>query len=230
MAATAGETPVLTAGTSTRTAEERVTTASTTVGGPDNRSSESSSNGGHDVLGVSASVGHDHWAQHALSAVHPAPATTTAAEDESKSASGPETSGSLPSVAERVAERRRKFHSGRQLELKNLPDGCTEQVSQPARRRESQASDNGRGKFSRPSAFRGCIGRGEAAMRRRERVRSVRPFSIVALSPLSRASFVGSPRFWPFPSPSWPPRANALEEINVRTQIPIEKCPSANIY
>jgi hypothetical protein len=31
-------------------------------------------------------------------------------------------------VKRKVLERKRKFHTGRPLELKNLPEGCTEQV------------------------------------------------------------------------------------------------------
>ena len=31
-------------------------------------------------------------------------------------------------IERRVLEKKRKFHTGRQLELKNLPEGCTEQV------------------------------------------------------------------------------------------------------
>ena len=31
-------------------------------------------------------------------------------------------------VAQKILEKKRKFHTGRVLELKNLPDGCTEQV------------------------------------------------------------------------------------------------------
>ena len=96
---------------------------------------------------VSASVGHDHWANDVLKAV-----------DKAKSSSGSTASGSnspesdcdgasdggglsrptavvavhpadlVASVKAKVLEKKRKFHTGRSLELKNLPDGCVEQV------------------------------------------------------------------------------------------------------
>lgn len=93
---------------------------------------------------VSASVGHDHWANDVLKAV-----------DKAKSSSGSTASGSnspessycdaasdgggrpavlvpatdsAASVKAKVLEKKRKFHTGRCLELKNLPDGCVEQV------------------------------------------------------------------------------------------------------
>ena len=66
-------------------------------------------------LEASASVGHDHWANDVLRAIGGPPDASTSppAED---------------AVARKVMEKKRKFHSGRMLELKNLPDGCTEQV------------------------------------------------------------------------------------------------------
>lgn len=84
-------------------------------------------------LGVSASVGHDHWANDVLSAVHDKAASPAASSDGGGS-SGPAVAAPPPpltaeeAVAARVAEKKRKFHSGRMLELKNLPDGCTEEV------------------------------------------------------------------------------------------------------
>ncbi len=107
-------------------------------------------------LAVSASVGHDHWASDVLSAVQPSSEATSAststgsdqqapaavavaaesvpASAESATttvADGRKEDGKVFSVEDLVMEKKRKFHSGRMLELKNLPDGCTEQVSQP---------------------------------------------------------------------------------------------------
>ena len=82
-------------------------------------------------LGVSASVGHDHWANDVLSAVadndadrEASPPAVTSAEQTQPQQPEP----ALDPVAAKVAEKKRKFHSGRMLELKNLPDGCTEEV------------------------------------------------------------------------------------------------------
>ncbi len=116
-------------------------------------------------VGVSASVGHDHWASDVLSAVdshkklghqnEKSGSTGSAGSSAGSSGSGsnsPESfcdAGSdggqqpLPSatstrpgsildhatvVKSKVLEKKRKFHTGRCLELKNLPDGCVEQV------------------------------------------------------------------------------------------------------
>lgn len=92
----------------------------------------------HPQLGVSASVGHDHWANHVLSAVqdHREGAAAAAAEAATEPAASTvaATGSSGPSVKEIILEKKRKFHSGRMLELKNLPDGCTEQVGKKAHR------------------------------------------------------------------------------------------------
>ena len=70
---------------------------------------------------VSASVGHDHWANDVLKAV---------ADRRSESVSPNNVNEAASSVQSKVNERKRKFHSERVLELKNLPEGCTEQVRQ----------------------------------------------------------------------------------------------------
>ena len=84
-------------------------------------------------LGVSASVGHDHWASDVLSAVKggaeepPPPPPPAPARPRSESPPPRAASPSDP-VARLVLERKKRFHSGRMLEVKNLPDECTEQV------------------------------------------------------------------------------------------------------
>ena len=134
------------------------------------------------TVGVSASVGHDHWANDVLNAVSgsaPAGASVNSASGTTGSGlgSGSNSPGSTSSggcgearsptntvspyeiedsnfnnglaphqhstnnetvlsclidkatlVKRKVLERKRKFHTGRPLELKNLPDGCNEQV------------------------------------------------------------------------------------------------------
>ena len=99
-------------------------------------------------LDVSASVGHDQ--DHLFRHIPDANGTAAAAGDEcshgvqdaaaaesdaaaaSPPAAAPETESApsppLDPVAQLVLAKKRKFHSGRVLELKNLPDGCTEQV------------------------------------------------------------------------------------------------------
>ena len=90
---------------------------------------------------VSASVGHDHWANDVLKAVDKA-----ASIDGSAGSNSPESycdsenggqrvvgpcgllENSVEAVKSKVLEKKRKFHTGRSLELKNLPDGCVEQV------------------------------------------------------------------------------------------------------
>ena len=130
-------------------------------------------------VGVSASVGHDHWANDVLNAVSgsaPGGASVNSASGTTGSGlgSGSNSPGSTSSggcgearsptntvssyeiedtfnngahqhtsnneigtsclldkatlVKRKVLERKRKFHTGRPLELKNLPEGCTEQV------------------------------------------------------------------------------------------------------
>ena len=74
------------------------------------------------ALGVSASVGHDHWANDVLSVV---PTPVNESSDDKSSVDDP-----ADLVARKVLEKKRKFHAGRLLELKNLPDGCSEQVRQ----------------------------------------------------------------------------------------------------
>ena len=87
---------------------------------------------------VSASVGHDHWANDVLKAVDKAKAESI---DGSAGSNSPESycdsetgvsrfnvDNSVEVVKAKVLEKKRKFHTGRSLELKNLPDGCVEQV------------------------------------------------------------------------------------------------------
>ena len=102
------------------------------------------------VISASASVGHDHWANEVLSAVQPESSSSggTAESDGAKVNGGktaekpvkqetpsakaatkpPVASTPAGRVAQVIATKKRQFHSGRFLELKNLPDGCTEQV------------------------------------------------------------------------------------------------------
>ncbi len=110
-------------------------------------------------LGVSASVGHDDWASDVLSAVpvaaapeqppppHPAaveasslptvavPSQTVPSDPpkvvkvEESTPVPEEPDPPLDPVARLVLDKKRKFHAGRMLEVKNLPD-CTEQVGQ----------------------------------------------------------------------------------------------------
>ena len=84
---------------------------------------------------VSASVGHDHWANDVLKAVDKAASYDGSAGSNSpESYCDSETGGRLLDSVEvikaKVLEKKRKFHTGRSLELKNLPDGCVEQVGQ----------------------------------------------------------------------------------------------------
>lgn len=79
---------------------------------------------------VSASVGHDHWANDVLKVVDKAKSCSESSASGSNSPDYSETSGTpaVVSVKAKVLEKKRKFHTGRCLELKNLPDGCVEQV------------------------------------------------------------------------------------------------------
>jgi hypothetical protein len=83
-------------------------------------------------------VGHDNWASDVIHSVVSNKGGSSAGGSGSNS---PQSSGSPVSagyelterfvgdlVGHRVRERKRKFHSGRPLELKNLPDNCSEQV------------------------------------------------------------------------------------------------------
>lgn len=77
---------------------------------------------------VSASVGHDHWANDVLKAVDKSSGSNS---PESCSSTGGlnDSADTLEVIKSKVLEKKRKFHTGRCLELKNLPDGCVEQVS-----------------------------------------------------------------------------------------------------
>ena len=76
-------------------------------------------------FGVSASVGHDHWANDVLRAVEPNLRPSPDPAESSDEAGEPAT---ITGVEEKVRLKKKKFHAGRALELKNLPDDCTEQV------------------------------------------------------------------------------------------------------
>jgi hypothetical protein len=106
-----------------------------TNGGDSSASNRSSNVPNGRSLAVSASVGHDNWASDVLSAVHVNEAISENGEkppDEVNQldpvVQQDEPVDPATAVARLVAEKKRKFHSGRMLELKNLPDGCTEQV------------------------------------------------------------------------------------------------------
>ena len=89
-------------------------------------------------VGISACVGHDNWASDVIHSV-------VSNKGSSSGSTSPESSHSpvfagydlserfvhadpVVQVRQKVRERKRKFHSGRPLELKNLPDNCNEQV------------------------------------------------------------------------------------------------------
>ena len=58
-------------------------------------------------------------------------ASSASADDKPEAAVVPAAAdGEGDAVSRLVAEKKRRFHSGRLLELKNLPDGCTEQVGE----------------------------------------------------------------------------------------------------
>jgi hypothetical protein len=93
-------------------------------------------------VGISAYVGHDNWASDVIHSVVPNKGTSSGGGSGSNSpdsSHSPVSSGydlsekclsNDPSVnvAQKVKERKRKFHSGRPLELKNLPENCNDQV------------------------------------------------------------------------------------------------------
>ena len=92
-------------------------------------------------VGISACVGHDNWASDVIHSV-------VSNKGSSSGSTSPESSHSpvlsgydvtdkyvhpvdpVVLVRQKVRDRKRKFHSGRPLELKNLPDNCNEQVGQ----------------------------------------------------------------------------------------------------
>ena len=88
-------------------------------------------------VSVSAYVGHDgdHCGVFSNvfgdSSVPPSASAAAAVDDKPEAAVVPAAAdGEGDAVSRLVAEKKRRFHSGRLLELKNLPDGCTEQVSE----------------------------------------------------------------------------------------------------
>ena len=99
---------------------------------------------GTNSVSVSAYVGHDHDHSGVFSNVFgdsvPSSAAPASVVDDKQPDAAPRTCPQpeatvvstpdvgLDPVSRLVAEKKRKFHSGRLLELKNLPDGCTEQV------------------------------------------------------------------------------------------------------
>ena len=88
----------------------------------------------HEAVGVptvSASVGHDHWANDVLNKVTSGSSGSNSPESYCDGASdhgGHRVLDSAEAIKAKVLEKKRKFHTGRCLELKNLPDGCVEQV------------------------------------------------------------------------------------------------------
>ena len=56
------------------------------------------------------------------------PSSSAVDDKPAEAAVVPAADGEGDAVSRLVVEKKRKFHSGRLLELKNLPDGCTEQV------------------------------------------------------------------------------------------------------
>ena len=87
-------------------------------------------------VSVSAYVGHDHDHCGVFSnvfgdsSVPPSSSASSAAAEDKPEAAVVAADGEGDAVSRLVAEKKRRFHSGRLLELKNLPDGCTEQVSE----------------------------------------------------------------------------------------------------
>ena len=87
-------------------------------------------------VSVSAYVGHDGDHCGVFSNVFgdssvPPSTSAAAADDKPEAAVVPAAAdGEGDAVSRLVAEKKRRFHSGRLLELKNLPDGCTEQVGE----------------------------------------------------------------------------------------------------
>ena len=82
-------------------------------------------------VSVSAYVGHDQCGVISNFFGDSVPSSSSAAaavDDKPEAAAVPAADGEGDAVSRLVAEKKRKFHSGRLLELKNLPDGCTEQV------------------------------------------------------------------------------------------------------
>ena len=89
-------------------------------------------------VGISACVGHDNWASDVIHSVvtnkGSSSGSTSPESSQSPVFSGFDLSDKyghvdpVVQVSLRVRERKRKFHSGRPLELKNLPDNCNEQV------------------------------------------------------------------------------------------------------
>ena len=79
---------------------------------------------------VSASVGHDHWANDVLNKVTSGSSGSNSPESYCDGASDPggRVLDSNEVIKAKVLEKKRKFHTGRCLELKNLPEGCVEQV------------------------------------------------------------------------------------------------------
>lgn len=83
---------------------------------------------------VSASVGHDHWANDVLKAVDKANSSGSGSPesycDSETGQDGKQASvlSAQDVIKAKILEKKRKFHTGRSLELKNLPDGCVEQV------------------------------------------------------------------------------------------------------
>ena len=95
------------------------TVAASAPGGVVSAARESGTNN----VSVSAYVGHDQLISNVFGNSDP-----SSVPDEKPEAAVAPADGEGDPVSRLVVEKKRKFHSGRLLELKNLPDGCTEQV------------------------------------------------------------------------------------------------------
>ena len=78
---------------------------------------------GTNNVSVSAYVGHDQLISNVFGNSDP----SSVPDEKPEAVAAPADVEGDP-VSRLVVEKKRKFHSGRLLELKNLPDGCTEQV------------------------------------------------------------------------------------------------------
>ena len=83
---------------------------------------------GSNSVSVSASVGHDHCGVFSNVFGDRSALPSVVDDRQHEAAHGAAAGGEGDAVSRLVEERKRRFHSGRLLELKNLPDGCTEQV------------------------------------------------------------------------------------------------------
>ena len=83
---------------------------------------------GSNSVSVSAFVGHDHCGVFSNVFGDGGALSSVVDDKQPEAALVAAAGGEGDAVSRLVAEKKRRFHSGRLLELKNLPDGCTEQV------------------------------------------------------------------------------------------------------